>query len=183
MKLPVYNIVLGGCDGLTKMSLVDYPAVESDFLAFQDKQPMKFVADEEQHIVFGCALRADFPIYRADERYGEYYVVFSKDVIRELYEKFMVEGRGADVNVQHTLDTNGVFLIQSFIKDSAKGINPVGFEDITDGSWFVAYKVLNEDVWNGVKQGKFNGFSVECYVDLQPVNAETDLVDDVLNEL
>ena len=170
-RIPIYNIILGESCGIKKMSLVEFPAVETDFIAFEKQEEIKFAYDEQQHIVFGCALRADFPIYRYSERLGEYYVTFSKQTIKELYEKFMIEGHKS-VNLQHETDTDGVYLIQSFLKDKNKGINPAGFESISDGSWFVSYKIKNEQVWEQVKNGEFNGFSVEGFFDLQPAEEE-----------
>ena len=169
--IPIYNIIIGESCGIKKMSLVEFPAVETDFLAFEKQEEIKFAYDEQQHIVFGCALRADFPIYRYSERLGEYYVTFSAQTIKELYERFMKEGHKS-VNLQHETDTDGVYLIQSFLKDTNKGINPAGFESITDGSWFVAYKIENEQVWEKVKNGEFNGFSVEGFFDLQQTEEE-----------
>lgn len=189
--LPIYNIVLGNSPGVLKMSLVDSPAVMSDFIAFSEEKEIKFSLNEDEHIVFGCALRADFPIYRCSKDVGEYYVVFSKDSIKQLYEKFMIDGRITDVNTQHKTDVEGVYMIQSFIKDTEKGINPIGFDEISDGSWFCAYKVLNEDVWNDVKAGKFNGFSVEGLFTLteaefnkqdEPEQEEKDPMDDFIDE-
>lgn len=188
-KLPIYNIVLGEADGIQKMSLVDCPAVEIDFLKFskEDKHNLSFsVIDEEQHIVFGCALRSNFPIYRYSEKLGEYYVVFTKETIKELYEKFMITGKSSNVNLNHSIMTEGVSLIQSFIKDTEKGINPVGFEDCEDGSWFVSYKVNNEDVWKSVKNGEFNGFSIEGTFELEPIQLSKQEVgefDELINEL
>lgn len=166
-KLPIYNIKVGNNEGITKMSLVLHPAVESDFLAFSEhkKREMKFSIDEEKHNVLGVALRADYPIYRV---FGdlECYVVFDKDTIDALYQKFMMEDRGGIVNLEHSEDTDGVHLIQSFIKDKELGINPTGWEDIEDGSWFVMYHISNEEVWEKIKSGEFKGFSVECTVDV-----------------
>lgn len=169
IKLPIYNIILGEADGIQIMSLVDSPAVECDFLKFdKETHKIKFSVNEEQHIVFGVALRADYPIYRYSERLGEYYVVFTKETIKQLYEKFMTDGSVLNVNLNHNKMTDGVTLIQSFIKDTEKGINPVGFEDVADGSWFCAYKINNEEVWESVKKGDFNGFSVEGNFELEP---------------
>jgi hypothetical protein len=58
---------------------------------------------------------------------------------------------------------DGVYLIESFIIDSMRGIKaPEGFEDLPDGSWFISCKVDNEEIWNDyIKSGKFKGFSVE----------------------
>lgn len=186
--LPLYQIELGDAEGLTKMSLVDCPAVESNFLAFNEQHKLNFSYDDEEHIVFGVALRADYPIYRCDIN-GEYFVNFSKDVIKQLYEKFMIDSNMNNVNLNHSEDTDGVYLIQSFLKDTEKGISPVGFEDVNDGSWFCAYKILNEDVWQKVKQGEFRGFSVECFCELerkfekQEEKPEMDLIDEILKEI
>lgn len=201
-KLPIYNITLGDLDGITTMSLVDSPAVESDFIAFaENEQKMLFSLEEEKHIVFGCALRADHPIYRIGKNGEEFYVVFSKDVINQLYEKFMIDGVQNLVDLQHDNDnyTSDVKLIQSFIKDTEKGINPIGFEDLANGSWFVAYKVLNEELWIRIKSGEFNGFSVEAMIGLEKQNHSSEveeeseeskerrkmieLVDELLNSL
>lgn len=185
MQIPIFNIALGNSKGLCKMSLVQTPAVDVDFMAFKEQEPLKFSVDEEQRCLFGCALRADYPIYRCDEVYGEYYVVFSKETIRQLYEKYMVDGLNNEVNLEHKMDTNGVYMLQSFVKDSEKGINPVGFEQVADGSWFVMYKVLNDDVWAQVKDGQYNGFSVEMFgiIEKPKVEEEKDLIDEVLGGL
>lgn len=182
--LPIYNILLGDTEGLTKISLVNMPAIEENFLAFEKQHELKFSLDEEQRIILGVALRADYLIYRCDSN-GEYYVNFTKDVIKQLYEKFMIDSNMNKVNLNHSEDTDGVFLIQSFLKDTEKGINPKGFEDVADGSWFCAYKILNEDVWQKVKAGEFRGFSVECFCELErkfeKQEPEMDLIDEILN--
>lgn len=181
MSLPIYKIELGDAEGIVKMSLVDYPAVESDFIKFSKEEPIKFsIQSEEEHIVFGCAMRADYPIYRNE--YGkEFYVIFTKDVIKELYTKFMIDGCN-NVNLEHSQDVNDCYLIQSFIKDVENGISPKNFEEIEDGSWFVSYKILNDAVWNKVKDGTFNGFSIEGYFNLTDDTDEIDeLVDSILN--
>jgi hypothetical protein len=186
-RLPIFNIVLGDAEGIQVMSLVDYPAVESNFLAFSEQNKLNFSINDEQRIILGVALRADYLIYRCDIN-GEYYVNFSKDVIKKLYEKFMIDSKMNEVNLNHSEDTDGVYLIQSFLKDTEKGISPVGFEDVADGSWFCAYKILNEDVWAKVKQGEFRGFSVECFCELERKfekqdEPEMDLIDEILKEI
>jgi hypothetical protein len=179
-KLPIYNIVLGDAAGILRMSLVESPAVDIDFQKFE-KQHLSFSIDDEQHIVFGCALRADFPIYRCSPTMGEYYVVFTKETIQELYEKFMIDQRFNNVNLNHFENTDGVYLLQSFIKNTENGINPAGFEEIANGSWFTAYKVTNDEVWNKIKSGDLNGFSVEGFFDVtEPKDEIEDLVDELL---
>ena len=59
-------------------------------------------------------------------------------------------------------------MVQLFIKDSAAGVAPEGFDDIADGSLFGEYHVTNEDVWADIKAGTFKGFSVEIFYTLIP---------------
>jgi len=57
---------------------------------------------------------------------------------------------------------DGVYMIESFIIDSKRGINAPDGLQLPDGSWFGSYKVDNEEVWNNfIKTGEFKGFSVE----------------------
>lgn len=182
-KLPIYRIQLGDAEGIKIMSLVESPAVEIDFLKFAEQTPLQFSIDEEERIVFGCALRADFPIYRISPRIGEYYVVFERETIKQLFEKFLIEGRVSEVNLEHEVKTGGVHLIESFIKDKDKGINPKGFEDIADGSWFTSYKILNDEVWEKVKSGELKGFSVEGFFELEEEKIQKDEIESLIDEL
>ena len=118
MNLPIYKIVLGDTDGIEKMSLVEYPAVERNFLAFsKDEKPLKFsIQDEYQHIVMGCALRANYPIYRNQNGF-EFYAVFTPEDINTLYQKFTIDEKINDVNLEHSKDYDDSFdfLIYMFI--------------------------------------------------------------------
>lgn len=163
--IPVYRATLssGKC-GMKKISLVDAPAVEADFLAFAKETAMRYaVQDESRHLVRGVIMRADFPIYRYSRETGEYYIMYSPETIREMAEKYLVEGRQNNVNLQHEegTDVDGVNLVQFFIKDTAAGVSPAGFEDIEDGSLFGEFHIENEEVWAGIKDGTYKGFSLE----------------------
>lgn len=165
-KLPIFDALIELEDeGIYNISLVDCPAVESNFLAFQkDKTYQSYsIADEEQHMVFGVLMRCEYLIYRRDESFGEYYIKYSKETIKKMAEKLMADGKQNNVNIMHLPNSNvdGVQMVEIFIKDSEKGISPKGFEDISDGSLFCTFKVHNEDVWNAIKDGTFKGYSLE----------------------
>lgn len=174
-RLPVYEALIDDSDcGIWKISLVDDPAVESGFVYFSnDKRMISYsVQDEEKHLVTGVLMRADFPIYRNDNGF-EYYIKYSKETIRIMAEKMMLDNTFNNVNLMHTdgTDVEGVNLCQLFIKDSAAGISPQGFEDIEEGSLFCTYKVDNQDIWKSIKQGLFKGFSLEGIFDMKRVEA------------
>ena len=180
--VPVMNATVSEDDGIIRISLVDWPAVESDFLTFhkdaKKEAPapgsMYKVVDEDKHIIRGVVMRADFPIYRYDEQNGEYFIVFTKQVIRDLAQKYLAEGRANNVNVMHLAgsDVEGVEMVQFFIKDSAAGVSPAGFEVIEDGSLFAEFHVTNEEIWEACKNGEYRGFSVEIYNGMIPAPSE-----------
>ena len=151
--------------GLDAISLVSTPAVEIDFLCFEkdDSIEISFSANEDKHIISGIALRADFPIYRRNGDY-EYYVVFTKEIIRKIVNKYAKNGLFNSVNLQHNDHnfTNKAIMIESYIIDKERGICPIEFSDIEDGSWYVSFHIEDEMLWNEIKNGKeLNAFSVQ----------------------
>lgn len=176
-NIPVYNAIISDEEtGMFKISLVDEPAVMSNFVAFdKTRKPLMYaIANEEKRIVRGVVMRADFPIYRYDENFGEYYIIYKADTIRQMAEKYLLESRQNDVNLMHeeNSDVDGVQMVQYFIKDTNAGVNPTGFEDIADGSLFAEFHIVNDDVWEQVKDGTFKGYSLEGVFDLVPEQDE-----------
>ena len=166
-NLDIYEAVIEDeGDGITFISLVNDPAVESNWFAYnKEHQPMQFqVADEEQHILLGVIMRADFPMYRIGNSGYEYYIKYSKETIAKMARKMLDDKTFNYVDTEHNNQcVDGVKLEELFIKDIDRGINPVGFEEIENGSLFGKYRVLNDDVWADVKASKFKGFSLEGY--------------------
>ena len=183
--IPVYDAIISDAEtGMFKISLVDDPAVMSNFQAF-DKQhipQMYAIQDEEKRLVRGVVMRANFPIYRRDDRMGEYYIIYKADQIRIMAEKYLAESRQNDVNLMHQEDSNvdGVQMVQYFIKGD--GVSVEGFDDCADGSLFAEFHIVNDDVWAEVKAGTYKGFSLEGVFDLQP-ETDADEVQDIVDLL
>ena len=181
--IPVYDALITDEEtGMMKISLVDDPAVMSDFLAFDNirKMQMYSVTDEEKRLVRGVVMRADFPIYRRDERMGEYYIIYKPETIRAMAEKYLAESRQNDVNVMHSTNVDGVQMVQWFIKGD--GVSVTGFDDIADGSLFAEFHILNDEVWNAVKAGDYKGFSLEGFFDLAP-ERDKQTVEEIVDDL
>ena len=171
--IPVYDAqILDEDSGMLKISLVDDPAVMSNFQAFdaQKKLLMYEVADEEKRLVRGVVMRADFPIFRRDKEMGEYYIIYKADTIRQMAEKYLIENRQNNINLMHEADSDvdGVQMVQFFIKDTSAGVSPTNFEEIADGSLFGEFHVTNDEVWEQIKDGTYKGFSLEGVFDLTP---------------
>ena len=166
MNKDIYYIDINDEDetGLDAISLVQHPAIEVDFLCFnEDTKKIDFSADEDKHILTAVALRADHPIYRRNGDY-EYWVVFTKDVIRKLVTKYAKNNLFNSVNIEHNdySFVKSAYMIESYIVDKARGIVPSEFKDIEDGSWIVSYYIDDESLWNVVKNtDALNGLSVQ----------------------
>ena len=174
-KLPIYKIIINDNDesGCTTISLVDNPAIELPFLCFSDdKKVHKLSFDDEKQTISGIAMVADTPIYRNSPKMGEYYIVFTKDMIRKMVEKFAKNGYYNLVNLQHSSDAyvSNVYMCESLIINKERGLCPIEFKDVPDGSWMVSYHIADNELWNEIKtSGQLNGFSIEVLSDMELV--------------
>jgi hypothetical protein len=162
-KLPVIYLTIDDNEeaGVEAVALVDTPAIEREWMAFNKQKAYRFeVTSEDKRIISGPLMVAGLPIYRRDEEGKEYYVVFDADTIRKIVYKYMKQGRTDSVNEMHETALDGVFMFESFIIDESKP-TPKGFSELPEGSWFGSFRVENDDVWQQVKDGDFKGFSVE----------------------
>lgn len=170
---PVFEARMEGEESrIICVSLVDDPAVRSKFVAYANEQPMQTysIADEEKRRVFGCVMRADYPMFRRDDSGREYYIVFKAEQIRNFAQRYLAESRQNDVDMHHSFElVEGAECVQVFLKDTAKGINPQGFEDIADGSLFGEWQITSDELWERIKTGEFQGFSVAIVEDEFPV--------------
>lgn len=174
--IPVYRATVD--DENTKMevvSLVDMPAIEVDFLSFNKTQePMRFsVQNEEQRMLLGPVMIPELPIYRETLDGMPYYIVYDAQTIHKMAEKYFAENRINNVDTNHSFElVEGVTLVQAFFKNVEKGINPVGFEDLPDDTLFFQFHVTSDEIWAGVKDGKWKGFSLAGTFGIEPVQMQ-----------
>jgi hypothetical protein len=97
-------------------------------------------------------------------------------------EKYLLESRQNDVNLMHQQDSDvdGVQMVQYFIKGN--GISVEGFEGIADGSLFAEFHIVNDEIWDAVKEGTYKGFSLEGVFDLVP-EQDADKVEEIVDSL
>lgn len=186
-KYPIYNLEIDPEDetGMSTISLVADPAVEYNFLLFDkdNRQPMYFT-NKEERIVTGISLLADTPIYRDQAPYGQHYVVFSKKLIKDMLLKFMKLQNNSSVSVNHTgTNIKGVTLIECYIINKDRGIVPIEFKDVPDGSLITSYKVEDEDIWTKVKSGEYKGFSIEGCFTYEDTQKEIETIEEFIKEL
>ena len=154
------------------LSIVDSPAVETEFVCLGKQEMEKFVAVEnkERRMIYGCALRSDFPIYRNSKEKGEYYLEFDSDAIDKISKDFLKNGFQSTWTAGHEAEVEGLTITESWIKESptmdksiAVGLDP----SISVGSWFIGCHCENDEIWSAVKEGRYHGFSCEALVGIE----------------
>lgn len=167
-KIKKYKV---GCDSETyAISMVEAPAIESDFVALSKEEEDKvqvFLESNEKHMVYGAALIPDKDIYRNNGE-QEFYISFTKESIEKMSQDFMKEYRQHEVKTDHDEVANEVCVVESWLvqdaykdKANALGIN------VPEGTWMVGMKVNNIETWDRIKAGELKGFSVESMLTLE----------------
>lgn len=184
-KLNTYTLVIDDeVDGVSKISLVENPAIEVNFLAFNNEK-IKYKLSEDKQIITTPILIADKAIYRNQPPLGEHYVTFPPQTINDIMVKYFKDGNGMSFNIDHSTDITGMFIFESYQINKERGINPpTEFSDVSDGSWMGSFKIDNPEVWSMIKAGKFKGVSVECFMGYVQQNEKLSIEDEeFLSEL
>lgn len=163
------------------IALVGKPAIGSNFLAFSNEEPkateIKFAMNEERMELLGAAMIPGLPMYRDTPGIGEYLSVFDAQTIRQIAQVFAEKGFFNSVNLDHTDTHAGSYVFQSYIVDPERGLNaPIGV-DAPAGSWIIGVKVNDPIVWQDIKDGKRNGFSVEGFFNMFDTSIEVELAE------
>ena len=150
--------------GVEAISIVESPAIESDFVALKNQEFKLAEVDKEKKILMGALLIPNKPIYRIGDG-GEYYIYFSKETICKASQLFLQNGNQSNSTLEHDKALNGLTLVESWIvEDKAKDKTALYGLDVPVGSWVGSVKVNNDEVWNEfVKTKKVKGFSIEGY--------------------
>lgn len=173
-KIKTYRMVVtendeDGFSGVDCISVVDDPAIGLGYLKFSKEEPQRLkleVLNKEKRILTGAIMVPDTPIYRNNPQYGEHYVVFDKETIELIAQKFFKYGFQHHSNINHNDKAvlPEVFFYESYLTNKDRGINPPkGYEDVPDGTWFGTMKVESAKVWDVLKSDDFTGFSIEGY--------------------
>lgn len=170
-------------DGIEAISLVEYPAIEENFVALSKHKVEFKTVDSDKRIIVGLALVPDKLIYRRRGDY-EYNIVFSKETVRKASELYLKRLKLNNATLEHNDQmTTGVSVIESWIvEDPEKDKTALYGLNAVEGAWAVTMKIDNEEVWGDVKQGKYLGLSIEGMfsdnVDVEEIEAS-----EVLEEL
>ena len=187
-KLPTYEIVIDEFDetGISLISLVEDPAIMVKGMAFNNNSMMSFKqVDDDKQIIIGPALIPDMKIYREDDKFGQYYVTFSKETIAKMVEKFNKYGSNRKINIDHSNMMVDAFIIEDWLTEDLvyDKSRKYGIE-VPVGTYMIMVKIEDKEFWqNEVKDnGKF-GFSIEGMLGQQLVSLSKEAsIDDLTEE-
>lgn len=190
MELINLYIEDGDESGVSAIALVDAPAIEQPFFAFNKQRNLKKYkiqlgsqkgsnfkpVNGDLQVLAGALMIPDLEIYRnetlEDGSTKEYNVTFTAKTINQIVQKAAKDNINNSVNHMHdnTKPVNAV-LFQSFIINRELGIMPpLGQDHLPDGTWFGFIKVNDINVWNEfIKTGIYTGYSVEGMFYEEPV--------------
>jgi len=130
----------------------------------------------------GAALIPNKQIFRKDAEDNEFYVYFSKDTVKKAAYRFLKSNAHHNHTLQHQEEIEGLYVAESWIVESEQDKSRKYGLNVPIGTWMVAVKVDNEQIWNEqIKSGNAKGFSIEAYF-ANKLGSIKQSVDDVVIE-
>lgn len=119
--------------------------------------------DDEKRMVSAPVMLAETEILRYNENIGKYNVKFSKETIEKMMKKYFKENKIHTVNLNHNPKDKqeGIYMVESYIVGDRNRSEL--FKDIPEGSWVATFSIENDEVWEKIKLGEYQGFSLEGY--------------------
>ena len=167
-ELKLYEMILDSDeDGVYAVSLVNEPAIESEFIALSAQKEMVAlkVLDDKKRTVTGALLIPNKSILRRDPITNEpYNIFFTAETIEKLSQKFMRDHNQSNITLEHQKSAQNIDIVESWIKVDEVADKSVKLGlDVPVGTWLCTAKINNEEVWeNLVLSGEVSGFSIEA---------------------
>lgn len=184
MELPVYDVIMMDDDiGLTAVSFVDDPAIQTDFIYFKNSknQTAFYLSNDEKQEVVSPILIPNQLIYR-NQGGKQFYMRWTEETIERAAIMFLLNQHNNNVTIMHPTFYNknlkyedclveDVFMKKMWIVEDAKTdlINTkYGFNDLPKGTLCVHYKIHNKELWQRIKLGELKGLSIEAFMSIMP---------------
>jgi len=174
--------------GVDAISIVKFPAIEENFVYFNNDFLSLAKVDEEKKQLIGAILIPDKKIPRLDkETNEEYEVFFTKETIKQAQKLFMLNLNNNNHTFEHKVPVQGLTVVESWIKEDKKydKSNMYGFKNLPLGTWFVQVSAENNpEIWEAIKNKEVRGFSIEGYFTDKLIEAskEVDILDEVCED-
>jgi hypothetical protein len=145
------------------ISLVENPAIESDWVTLNSQAKISLALDEERKVLMGAALIPNKPIYRRNGK-DEFYIYFTPKTIRKASELFFKNSMQKETTLDHAVPLEGNTVVESWIKEDEVHDKSVKFGiNVPIGTWLISMKIEDDAIWKMAKNGIIKGFSIEGY--------------------
>jgi hypothetical protein len=123
--------------GVEAISVVESPAIESDFVALKSEEIKLAEISKEKRILMDTVVKAS--------------------------QLFLKNGNQGNSTLEHSKVIEGLTVVESWIvEDLTKDKSALYNLNVPLGTWMASIKVDNDEIWNDyVKTGKVKGFSLE----------------------
>ncbi len=103
--------------GVDAVSIVEFPAIESNFVSLNQQLQLAKV-DDEKRILMGAALIPNKHIYRRNGN-DEYYIFFSEETVRKASELFLINSNQNNATLEHQKELKDLSVVESWIVEDA----------------------------------------------------------------
>lgn len=125
------------------------------------RQPTLIVKSEDQHLIYGEVYAPDRP-----DAQGEY---MTRIEIQKMAHEFLRSAKCNQIDVLHDNKVvKGCAVVESFL---AADNDPT----FIPGAWVIGMHVPDDGLWNRVKKGEINGFSMEALVTRHTKDVEVEI--------
>lgn len=176
---PVYDVVLEDDTlGLTAISLVDYPAIQENWVAFS-KQQMLYLSSHEKREVVAPVLIPDQLILRRADDGSLYYIRWRRETILQAAQKYIANGwfnnftymhaafYNKDMKYEDTFEKD-IYMLRLWTIEDEKNDDAntkYGF-NLPEGTLMCHFKCHNRKLWAKIKNKEVMGVSIEAFTNL-----------------
>lgn len=164
MEFIVYDAELDEQElGMRAVSVVNDPAIEKPFKAHQNI--IKITQSDYKYLT-GPILIPDQLILRHDPELGYFYLKYSKEVIKELRDRFMQNGLLKSIDLEHSGESIPATIVEMYMTKEATN-------ELPEGTLMISVKPdfeITEEFLNN-----FKGFSIDAIIKLKQTNLQADM--------
>jgi len=131
----------------------------------KEQREVQFKVNKEKREIAGPALIPNLMIYRNEigDTGQDGYVWLSRKTIKQIKDQY---GYNRTLTIQHESDITGrAILLDSWIYPDEKE-ETFGVE-VPEGTWFLKYKIIDDKLWQVIKDREILGFSIEAVFSLK----------------
>lgn len=164
MEFIVYDAELDEQElGMRAVSVVNDPAIEKPFKAHQNI--IKITQSDYKYLT-GPILIPDQLILRHDADLGYFYLKYSKEIIKELRDRFMQNGLLKSIDLEHSGQNIPATIVEMYMTKEAT-------DELPEGTLMISVKPdfeITEEFLNN-----FKGFSIDAIIKLKQTNLQADM--------